>query len=284
MPLFLPLVSPKAYAKIQYASSLSSLSHTNNVSLASLQLTIPLLEDESAALQGSDTRHTPTGPSSNDSSSRLLDNRALYDLVPPEPQPLARILVDLRDTILSPPCTLTEGLFRRSTNSPLSSGLLSLSLLPSHSQSIIPWRTIAANDPLLPPKILHGLLSSFSSPIISEQLYPVIRKCDTPKDIETYLSPILTASENRILTYLADLISHLARHEETTRMTVKALAICLAPALLHGSDPMIDATMCLVPGQSLPPAMTQDRDLGQGAGTVVGMLMLWAEWSASNRP
>ena len=152
MPLFLPLVSSKAYAKIQYTRSLRSLYRVHGVSLAGIKLSIPLLHTEANAIQeshGTSTRGSRP-PSMIDGITSMLgkvlgavpflpkwdeeaesdrldrDGRALLgsldEFISSEPAPIPRILLELREVILSEPCNKTEGIFRRSSNVSLRQG------------------------------------------------------------------------------------------------------------------------------------------------------------------
>lgn len=59
-------------------------------------------------------------------------------------------------------------------------------------------------------------------------------------------------------------------------MTPLNLAICIAPDLIKGPDPMEDAGLCMEPGRTLPAQMRMRAGKeGQGDGTLVGLLELW---------
>lgn len=60
-------------------------------------------------------------------------------------------------------------------------------------------------------------------------------------------------------------------------MTPLALAICIAPDLIKGPDPMEDAALCMEPGRTLPALMrvASPDDEGKGKGTLVGLLEIW---------
>lgn len=60
-------------------------------------------------------------------------------------------------------------------------------------------------------------------------------------------------------------------------MTSLNLAICIAPDLIKGPDPMEDAGLCMEPGRTLPSQMrgVKTDNEGQGKGTLVGLLEIW---------
>lgn len=59
-------------------------------------------------------------------------------------------------------------------------------------------------------------------------------------------------------------------------MSPLALAIVLAPNLIRGSDPRVDAAMCLEPGKSLPSSLATSNGMLDG-NTLVGVLKIWIE-------
>lgn len=60
-------------------------------------------------------------------------------------------------------------------------------------------------------------------------------------------------------------------------MTPLNLAICIAPDLIKGPDPMEDAGLCMQSGHTLPAQMkgTLAGNEDQGKGTLVGVLEIW---------
>jgi hypothetical protein len=65
-------------------------------------------------------------------------------------------------------------------------------------------------------------------------------------------------------------------------MTPRNYAICFAPDLIGGDDPIDDLEMCLEPGKPLPPGLASQRKTAisasdaKGAGnTLVGVLEMW---------
>jgi hypothetical protein len=103
------------------------------------------------------------------------------------------MLQDLREAMMSG-CLAEEGIFRRTPGvragpntrelladwqTHLRSVLVNLLDLPISSQPDIPWHGIARLDPLLPPKLVSMLLSHSSSPMIRQDQYRLIRRCET---------------------------------------------------------------------------------------------------------
>ena len=60
-------------------------------------------------------------------------------------------------------------------------------------------------------------------------------------------------------------------------MSALSLSTVIAPSLISGRDPLQDAALCLAPGKKLPGAMIGNHQMLEGDGTLVGMLVLWAE-------
>lgn len=109
---------------------------------------------------------------------------------------LPRALMGLRDAILTH-CTGTEGVFRRSSNvsqgvarkaalrlceSSLLGPITALLDLPSEDQPNLPWTDIAAEDPLVPPKVLLRFIADLSEPLIPESLYPSVRQTTSTQE------------------------------------------------------------------------------------------------------
>ena len=120
MALLMPLISPKAYSKIQYVASLSALYNQCGVSLAGLNVTPKTLQVESQSLQQQMSRSS-SRIKRPDESTGLMDNgqappHSIDDLFTPTPKRLPPLLRDLRSVILSPKSVTTEGLFRKSSN------------------------------------------------------------------------------------------------------------------------------------------------------------------------
>jgi hypothetical protein len=61
-------------------------------------------------------------------------------------------------------------------------------------------------------------------------------------------------------------------------MTALNYAICFAPDLIRGEDPIEDLEICLVPGKRLPPALSAQRKGAVGGeedSSLVGILEMW---------
>ncbi|WVQ80980.1 hypothetical protein IAT38_003087 [Cryptococcus sp. DSM 104549] len=194
------------------------------------------------------------------------------------------LFVELRKAILAE-CTRTEGVFRRSSNSHLQQTLTAILALPLDAQPNLPWGEIAAQDPLLPAKMLCKVLGELAVPVIRPGLYPLVRSITEPSDITERFLPALPPSYRDTLAYIIHMLHHLAAFEPATKMSPLNLAIVLAPALIAGPDPLEDAGMCLAQGKKLPGAMLARRAAAggegegekevEGDGTVVGVLEMW---------
>lgn len=77
-----------------------------------------------------------------------------------------------------------------------------------------------------------------------------------------------------------------SKHSAETRMTSLNLAICIAPDLIRGPNPLEDAQLCMEPGRTLPAQMRGVRpgSEGQGKGTLVGLLEIWIREFEAFRP
>ncbi|KAL1409632.1 hypothetical protein Q8F55_003628 [Vanrija albida] len=194
---------------------------------------------------------------------------------------LPRALHELRALILGM-CSDTEGIFRKTATSHLLAPLQGLLDLPLRAQPKIDWAGVAITDPHLPPILLMRLLKGLSSALLPEDLYPLIRSTYTPDEIRTNLIPSLSPARVLVLTHLTHIGHHLLAHEDRTRMGATNLAIVIAPSLINGQDPRVDAALCLEPGKSLPPSlMPPDWAESGGTQTLVGLLQLWiSEWPA----
>jgi hypothetical protein len=93
-------------------------------------------------------------------------------------------------------------------------------------------------------------------------------------DISTnkLLLPALSPATRLVLTHVVETLQKVSLHVEDTRMTPLNLAICIAPDLIRGPDPLEDAGMCLQPGRKMP---QRAGTAGEGDGTVVGLLEHW---------
>jgi hypothetical protein len=62
-------------------------------------------------------------------------------------------------------------------------------------------------------------------------------------------------------------------------MTARNYAICFAPDLIRGDDPIEDLEMCLEPGKKLPPGLAAQRksSISESGGnsSLVGVLEMW---------
>ncbi|WVF66294.1 hypothetical protein IAT40_001034 [Kwoniella sp. CBS 6097] len=198
-----------------------------------------------------------------------------------------RLLKDLQNVILAE-CTTTEGVFRRSSNSPLFTPLVALLDLPIGEQPNIPWTEIARHDPLLPPKILSKFMAELRAPVIKPDDYAVISRIKSAEDINNILLPSLPPSSITLLSFLAHTLHQLSLHSSTTRMTALTLSIVISPVLISGPDPIEDTIMCLEPDKPLPAGlkeMAKTKGLTEGGGTLVGLLDIWIKnWpSVSSR-
>ncbi|WVQ93915.1 hypothetical protein IAU59_000993 [Kwoniella sp. CBS 9459] len=193
------------------------------------------------------------------------------------------LLKSLRSVILAE-CTATEGVFRRSSNSPLFTPLAALLDLPLADQPNIPWTDIARHDPLLPPKILSKFLAELSEPVVRCADYAVTRRVQSVEDIRTILLPSLPAPTITLLHHLVQTLHLLSLHSTTTKMTPLNLSIVISPVLISGPDPIEDTIMCLVPHKPLPAGlkeMAKSKDLPEDGGTLVGLLEMWIrDWPA----
>lgn len=213
VPLILPFLTPKAYAKLYPLSSLLQLSGDHGVSLQGIRLPVAVLEEEvrvrrdqpgstwassitaaasmvGAYLPFSSILSTPAPRPP--SQSKGYWGRTMDDLVE-ECGGVPPILEELREAILSG-CVTEEGIFRRTPGvstafiilatmtdwqSHLRAVLVDLLDLPLFSQPNLPWGDIARLDPLLPPKLVSRLLSHAAVPIICPDQYHLVRKCET---------------------------------------------------------------------------------------------------------
>lgn len=288
------MMSPKAYAKLFVVPSLAALT-AHGVSLRGMDLSITTLLEEAAA-----TRDPPASPSTiqwgfsaltsavGAATSYLQGTQAKAPTEPSDPywgQDIDDIVADARGVprvieelgrAIYKECTGTEGIFRRTGNSPVLAGLRSVLNAPLGLQPKVDWALVAAHDPLLPPTLLKRLLSHLGAPIIPASVYPTIKSVRTPAEIRSVFLPALSSGRATLLSHIMHVAHHLLPSEPTTRMTAHALAVTLAPTLINGPDPREDAALCLAPGQSLP-------GLGVKADeqTLVGLLEIsiekWAE-------
>ncbi|OCF43759.1 hypothetical protein I317_02363 [Kwoniella heveanensis CBS 569] len=214
--------------------------------------------------------------------------RSLQAILEENSGDLPPLLKDLRNIILAE-CTTEEGVFRRSSNSPLFTPLVALLDLPIREQPNIPWMVIARHDPLVPPKLLSRFLAELSGPVIKHEDYAVIRRIESVEQINTILLPVLSSATATLLTYLIETLHQLSLHSSTTKMTPLNLSIVISPVLISGPDPIEDTIMCLEPHKPLPAGlkeMAKAKGLTEGGGTLVGLLEMWTrDWPAvSLRP
>lgn len=213
VPLILPFLTPKAYAKLYSLSSLFQLSGDHGVSLQGIRLPVAVLKEEVrvrrdqpgstwassiTAAAGMVGAYLPFSGILSTPAPRLPPQsqgywgRRVDDLVE-ECGGVPPILEELRETILSG-CLTEEGIFRRTPGvstafiilatmtdwqSHLRAVLVDLLDLPLFSQPNLPWGDIARLDPLLPPKLVSRLLSHAAVPIICPDQYHLVRKCET---------------------------------------------------------------------------------------------------------
>lgn len=289
LPVVLPMMSPKAYAKLFIVPSLAELTG-HGVSLRGMDLSITTLLEEAAA-----TRDPPATPSTIQWSFSALTSavgaatsylqgttQAKAPSEPSDPywgQDIDEIVADARGVprvieeigrAIYQECSDTEGIFRRTGNSPVLAGLRSVLNAPLGLQPKVDWAAVAAHDPLLPPTLLKRLLSHLGAPIVPTSVYPTIKTVRTPSEIRTVFLPALSSGRATLLSHVMHIAHHLLSFEPSTRMTAQGLAITLAPTLINGPDPREDAALCLAPGQSLP-------GLGVKADeqTLVGLLEMW---------
>ncbi|WWC57970.1 uncharacterized protein I303_100505 [Kwoniella dejecticola CBS 10117] len=203
-------------------------------------------------------------------------NRNLDELIAECGGNIPPLLVQLRKVILRE-CLGTEGVFRRSSNSPLLPATISLLDIPIDQQPNLPWNELAREDPLLPPKILSRFLKELDEPVIQHGLYGVIKQVKSVDDIRTMFIPSLPRPTYQILAYTTHLMHHLSLHADRTKMTPLNLSIVISPVLISGPDPIEDTILCLEPSKPLPvglKAMAGDK-YEQGQGTLVGLLDMW---------
>ncbi|WRT63479.1 uncharacterized protein IL334_000384 [Kwoniella shivajii] len=187
------------------------------------------------------------------------------------------LLIEMRKVILRE-CINTEGVFRRNSNSSILPALVGILDLPIGQQPNLPWTDIAKDDPLLPPKILSRFFAELAEPLITPDLYEVIRNLNKPEDIRTRFLSSLQSPRSQLLSYMVHILHHLSLHSSTTKMTALNLSIVLAPVLISGPDPVEDTILCLEPSKPLPiglKIMAEENGLKGGQGTLVGLLELW---------
>ncbi|CAK9786260.1 hypothetical protein CC85DRAFT_285756 [Cutaneotrichosporon oleaginosum] len=156
-------------------------------------------------------------------------------------------------------CASTEGIFRRSSNSPLAPVLQSLLDLDLDLQPRLDWAALAQHDPLLPPLMLKRVVSKLRPPVFMHHLYPTIRASHTVADLETKLIPALSQARAQLLDVVLHIAYHLLPHERATRMGARQLALMFAPSLISGPDPREDLALLMERGVAVPAGLTPAR-------------------------
>lgn len=282
------MMSPKAYAKLFIVPSLASLTG-HGVSLRGMDLSITALLEEASATReppspstiqwgfsaltsavGAATSYLQGTPKAPSEPSDPYWGQDIDDIVA-DARGVPRVIEELGRAIYQH-CTDTEGIFRRTGNSPVLAGLRNVLNAPLGLQPKVDWELVAAHDPLLPPTLLKRLLAHLGAPVVPASVYPVIKAIRTPSEIRSVFLPALSSGRSTLLSHITHIAHHLLPSEPTTRMTAQNLAITLAPTLINGPDAREDAALCLASGQSLP-------GLGVKADeqTLVGLLEMWIE-------
>lgn len=293
------MMSPKAYAKLFVVPSLAALTQ-HGVSLRGMDLSIATLLEEAAASREPPPASPAAGAiqwsfsaltSAVGAATSYLQGAAVGPKVDSEPadpywgqdaddivadaRGVPRVMEELGRAILKE-CTSTEGIFRRTGNSPVLAGLRSVLNAPLGLQPKVDWALVAAHDPLLLPTLLKRLLAHLGAPLVPASAYAAVRGVRTPADIRSALLPALSPGRAALLAHVTHVAHHLLPHEPATRMTAQGLAITLAPTLINGPDPREDAGLCLAPGQALP-----GLGVAADAQTLVGVLEMWIRhWAA----
>lgn len=105
MPFIIPLLSPKSYSKLHPVPSLLSLKQRHGVSLAGIDLTLPVLEEEARQLRENPPGHTAASWTEAISSGLSFASTYL---------PIPRFSISSPNTKFAPPGGLEESSWRRS--------------------------------------------------------------------------------------------------------------------------------------------------------------------------
>ena len=113
-------------------------------------------------------------------------------------------------------------------------------------------------EPIFPPSCYQILDKHFSSPEVSletSQLQALL-------SMEDEWTPISNKTSRQILTmHLLPLLSRVAEFSDSNQMTPENLALCFAPSLLHGPDPLEDLKHSSTIRRLLVAMITQWKDL-----------------------
>lgn len=94
--------------------------------------------------------------------------------------------------------------------------------------------------------------------------------------IQKVLLAGLSEAVRSVLAHIISTLHAVSLHSAETRMPALNLAICIAPDLIKGPDPMEDAGLCMQSGRALPTQMRgAQTGQNQGDGTLVGVLEIW---------
>lgn len=194
---------------------------------------------------------------------------------------LPRVLRETTSFLLLGNNIETEGLFRIPPNSRLKDILkeaydrgqkyivwkegnttLPLPSYPDAHGSVSAVTAIEPNDAYgvhLAASLIKAWYADLRHPLFPRTSYADIRKLfgdrDTQHSIERLAElispqsgfPMLPAQSREIITrHLLPLLSEVSSHEEHNKMNAENLAVCFAPALLCGEDPMEDAKMSTI--------------------------------------
>ncbi|BEI96957.1 hypothetical protein CcaverHIS631_0205460 [Cutaneotrichosporon cavernicola] len=286
LPVILPLASPKSYGKVHTVPSLLALTHFN-VPLRGMDLALQTLGEEArilaenpnAARRSSVTSsaapseeagawgafsalsaalgtaaswlHPNVSAALNDKPGQAYWARDIEVIVAENGGHIPRVLAVIGKAILDY-STATQGIFRRSSNSPLTPILQNLMDLPLDLQPRLDWAVIAQSDPLLPPIMLKKVISTLRSPVFGQHLYHIIRDTRSVDDITSKLIPALSPARAQLIDVVLHLAHHLVPYEAATRMGSRQLALMLAPPLLSGPDPREDLALLMEPGVMVP--------------------------------
>ena len=167
-----------------------------------------------------------------------------------------RCLRECAEFLRDPERIQTEGLFRRSPSS---------ALLRAAQESYDRGSPVNLEKNYPDPHVAAVLIKVFfrmlPHPIFPSSLYPVIKACPRPDgandDAEAiaYLRHSLLASIHppcylTVLSFALELLHHVARHADQSKMDAANLATVFTPNLVHSGNALRDMQLCLVQGMA----------------------------------
>jgi len=187
---------------------------------------------------------------------------------------LPRVLRETTTFLLMEPNIRTEGIFRIPANIKLKECLREAY---DRNQQFIIWKDNGVTLPVrymtsatlaeIEPKEAYGVhmaasliklwYSELREPIFPQSTYPVLREQKEEIDSDAVINALSPVAQEILHRHLLPLLAAVAAESAYNKMTAENLAVCLAPALVCGTDAVEDAKMSSIVKRFLTNAIEQ---------------------------